>query len=98
MPLRVEKTGIDYSVVTASLKFGFLLTEQSDFRKPLKINIFSGNLDKRSRIILKVTGGDNLSGSHRAGYHENHWEAVVPVQPKSCCIFTPIGILSVLKP
>lgn len=54
MPLRVEKTGIDYSVVTASLKFGFLLTEQSDFRKPLKINILGGKVDERSRIILKV--------------------------------------------
>ena len=54
MPLRVEETGIYYSVVTASLKFGFLITEQSDFRKPLKINIFGGKVDERSRIILKV--------------------------------------------
>ena len=54
MPLRVEETGIYYNVVTASLKFGFLLTEQSDFRKPLKINIFGGKVDERSRIILKV--------------------------------------------
>ncbi len=50
----MEETGIGYSFVFGNLKFGFLLTEQSDFRKPLKINIFGGKVDERSRIILEV--------------------------------------------
>ena len=61
MPLRVEETGIYYSVVLGSLRFGFLLTEQSDFRKPLKINRLRGKVDKRSRIILKVKSAPNYS-------------------------------------
>ena len=61
MPLRVEETGIYYSVVLGSLKFGFLLTEQSDFRQPFKLNLLGGNLDKGSRIILKVKSAPNYS-------------------------------------
>jgi len=61
MPLRVEETGIDYSFVLGTRKLGSLLTEQSDFRKPLRINMLSGKVDKRSRIILKVKSAPNYS-------------------------------------
>jgi len=61
MPLRVEETGIYYSVVLGSLKFGFLLTEQSDFRQPLKLNRLSGKVDIRSGIIQKIKRAPNYS-------------------------------------
>ena len=57
----MEEIGIDYSVVTASLKFGFLLTEQSDFRQPFKLNRLSGKVDIRSGIIQKIKRAPNYS-------------------------------------
>ena len=65
MPLRVEETGIYYSVVLGSLRFGFLLTEQSDFRKPLKINRLSGNVP--GMVLFQANGCSKCDGQGTQG-------------------------------